>query len=100
MGACDAQLIIRARNVKELKDRFETAQDECRHENGHSYSGGIGMANGLTILKPKKGLIFLSQSEAANAAEKLAEKWGPAIAAPYMDQNGKHAYYIYAICSS
>ena len=63
------------RKRNEVIERFQNAQDQDRHENGHSYSGGLGMCTGLsfpsrTFQSPEAAELFLSST---------AEKWEDAL---------------------
>jgi hypothetical protein len=59
----------------EVRKAFDDAQANCRHENGHSYSGGIGMASGLEFTNQ----TFETEGEAADYTENTAEKWDAAL---------------------
>lgn len=68
-----------------LKGAFQQAQDQDRMENGHSYTGGLGMAAGYRVVsKP------LPQFAAVRLGERLLEdrdgagpqKWGEAHVIP------------------
>ena len=60
----------------QVKLRFADDQDQDRAENGGSYSGGIGMAQGLVFVDKK----FASINAAREWLDDNAEKFGPAIA--------------------
>ena len=61
--------------VKLIMDRFARMQKEDLYENGHSYSGGIGMCDGITNTRKK----FEDEDEAEEWLEDNAQKWGPAL---------------------
>ena len=63
-------------SAQELKREFAADQDVCRHENGSSYSGEIGMLRGLDI----ESQTFPSVDEASSYILNKAEKWGAGIA--------------------
>lgn len=63
-------------SAQELKREFAADQDQCRFENGSSYSGEIGMLQGLVI----EAQTFPSVDEAASYILDKAEKWGAGIA--------------------
>lgn len=68
----------------EVRRRFQAMQDLDRYENGHSYSGGFGMADGLKIvpLPPHvKDWRVLEET-----LDDICEKWGPAQAVRFEDQ--------------
>jgi hypothetical protein len=81
---------------EQVIDRFESDQEQCRYENGHSYSGGIGMANGISF----PGKEFETADEAYNWVDETAEKWEAALAVRYKDSEGKWFWFIGALCSS
>lgn len=78
-----------------VKDRFDDAVAQSRIEDGHSYSGEIGMATGLQF----SGETFEDQYTAEIHVESAAEKWGPAIAVRFK-QADKEFWLIGAWCSS
>ena len=92
----------------EVKVRFDEAQSQDRHENGHSYSGGIGMANGLVFI----GKTFPDIQVAQDWLDENAQKWGPALAVTATDNRlrlwndtlnpefDKPVWVIGAVCSS
>jgi len=100
MGACYVDNFIEDKETpiseSQLQDIFQEDQETDRYENGHMYSGGIGMAEGLRIDHSKK---FGSVQEAQDWVDKNADKWGPAIAVRVEGPNDKGWYYG-AICAS
>ena len=81
----------------ELRRWFDEVQRADRHENGHSYSGSIGMASGLTV---RSIATFDSIAEAEEWIDDHAEKWGPALAAQALDAKGRPWWVVGAWCSS
>ena len=77
--------------------KFEDAQDEDRYENGHSYSGGFGMATGLLFSTEP---TFPSEDAAYDYLNNAAEKWGEAVAIRFRDSNSKEQWMIGANCAS
>lgn len=75
-------------SVTELKARFHEMQDQDLFENGHSYSGGWGMARGLIVVRAPT-------DDAVGFLEKHCEKWGEARAVLFQ---GK--WIIGALCAS
>ncbi len=71
-------------------------QDEDRYENGHSYSGGIGMLRGVENSKK----VFDTQKEAFEYINNNAEKWEPALAVQFKSPKGELYWYIGGICES
>lgn len=92
MGACfydcEFPLIL---TRQELKTKFDELQEQDRYENGHCYSGSIGMAQGLTIMDR----VFPSTQEALNFLDTNCQKWGPAIAV-----RGPTTWVVGAVCAS
>ena len=92
----------------EVRSRFTDAQDQDRHENGHSYSGGIGMATGLEFREDK----FPSIDAATDWLCDQAEKYEDALAVRATDDQplrwdgkpnpryGVELWVIGAICAS
>jgi|DEB0MinimDraft_3_1074331.scaffolds.fasta_scaffold10145_5 hypothetical protein len=95
MGAVFASMVSKAKTVDKLKDAFEEAQEQDRYENGHLYSGGIGMARGLVITDE----MFPSLTEAEDWLENNTLKWECAKAVKVKD--GDSLYWVVgAICCS
>lgn len=59
---------------KAVEDAFGRAQQDDRHENGHSYSGGFGMAEGLNFT----GLEFADDEQAIKYLDENCVKWSAA----------------------
>jgi hypothetical protein len=95
MGAEFCLMSVKSEDRKEVKKQFEAEQDRDRYENGHSYSGGFGMADGIEFT----GESFSSYDEAEAHLEKVCEKWGPAIAVRFQNKKGELNYLIGALCS-
>ena len=84
------------RTKQELTDRFIEAQEQDRYENGHSYSGGIGMARGLKILED----TYATEAKAYEFLVANCKKWEEAQAVRYLDENKKWWWLVGARCSS
>lgn len=56
---------------------FDRVQEDDRYENGHSYSGGFGMADGLEF---EAAPTFNTDQEADDWLVEHAEKWRAALA--------------------
>ena len=92
----------------EVQVCFDEAQAEDRYHNGHSYSGGIGMADGLSFMER----TFASVDAATVWLDEFADKFGPALAVVALDDRerlwndmpnpefGKPIWVIGANCSS
>jgi hypothetical protein len=74
--------------------RFDSAQDQDRYENGHSYSGGFGMASGLTFT----GLKFESREAAEDHLDEACKKWEAALAVQFT-ADGHPFWMISALCA-
>lgn len=97
MGACYDGMTYRGTLSKtEVKECFDEAQASCRHENGHSYSGGIGMAQGLEF----KDKEFPTADEAQAWLQVNAIKWEAALCVRAKDAEGKTCWVIGACCAS
>jgi len=79
----------------EVRRAFEIEQEQDRFENGHSYSGGIGMARGLAF----KSNVFQSDKEADTWLMDHAQKWEAAIAVIVREGDCKSHFRIGAWCS-
>ena len=99
MGACFDLRFVEETDKQKAKEIFESMQEECRYENGHSYSGGIGMATGLRFTDE----VFSGSREAEEWLEDNAEKWGPALAVRFngiVNRKEYDGWLVGAICSS
>lgn len=93
---CEFQMIKSVGIDKNIaRIRFKNAQDEDRQENGNSYSGGIGMAEGLEF----KNETFEDYSLAKEYLRNTCQKWEAALAVTYKDKEGNLNYLIGAMCS-
>ena len=84
MGSCYQEMRLDGDlDRKAVEDRFRQEQEQDRYENGHSYSGGIGMATGLEF-RPTAcaghARPFPHLSDATEWLEENAEKWEAALA--------------------
>jgi hypothetical protein len=82
-----------------VHEKFAEAQNLDRYENGHCYSGGIGMASGLDL---DHNLRFKTVEEAAEHVQERAKKWREAIGV-FVEPDEKHKngrWYIGAWCAS
>lgn len=97
MGACFDDRFFPGVDRAKAEALFRDEQEVCRYGNGHSYSGGIGMANGVVF----HAKTFNSEKEAADYVMDAAQKWGPAIGVRVMDERGGvRGWYCGAWCSS
>lgn len=81
----------------DVKVLFENAQESDRYENGHSYSGGFGMATGLVF----ENRTFDSAEEAEEyLAMTSCQKWEDAKCVTFKDKDGKAKWLIGAWCAS
>ena len=84
------------RDRREVKTLFQQARDWDRFENGRFYSGGFGMASGLTFT----GDIFKNETEAYDWLSDNAQKWEDALAVQFFDENYNLKWMIGALCAS
>lgn len=80
----------------DVKSRFRDLQEQDRYENGHSYSGGFGMASGLVF----ENATFDTEAKARDWLDANCKKWEEAIAVTFLDSEGKAAWMIGAMCAS
>jgi hypothetical protein len=66
----------------EIRKWFDSEQEQDRFENGHCYSGGIGMARGLRFVE---GRTFKDEAEAEEWICDNAQKWEEALAVKMWD---------------
>jgi len=80
---------------EDLVEWWTDMVERDRYENGHSYSGSWGMANGLEC-HPKQ---MSTEDKAHGWLLEHAQKWGPAIAVPTFDKDGKAIWAVGTWCS-
>lgn len=95
MGANYQSMNVASTDKKIVEDAFDDAQSTDRYENGHSYSGGFGMATGLAFMVNEK---FTSDDAADEWLEENAQKWGEALAV-LVSSDGEPHYRIGATCA-
>jgi hypothetical protein len=78
-----------------VKEAFERAQESDRYENGHSYSGGFGMATGLEF----EDKTFERYDDASSWLEENCNKWESAKAVTFTKDGAAH-WLIGAWCAS
>lgn len=97
MGANFNTMSVNAsHSTKEVEKLFQQAQEDDRYDNGHSYSGGFGMATGL-VFHPQ---IFESEQAAKEWLVDNCKKWENAIAVLCPSEKEGQIYLIGAWCSS
>ncbi len=96
MGAEFQTMRVNSTDATKIKREFERAQEEDLYENGHSYSGGLGMAPGLELESLK---TFETEDDADDYLVNRCQKWENAIGVPFKLGN-KIVYLIGAWCSS
>jgi len=105
MGACFDVRVLKKSDCPtkaEVRERFRQIQDADCFENGHSYSGTIGMASGLKFVD----MSFDSIDEAEEWVDDHAEKWEEALCVSAKGFLGDGSpdkvdfWVIGAICSS
>jgi hypothetical protein len=96
MGANFATLIVNSIDRSEVRRAFEAEQDRTAYDYGHSYSGELNMAPGLTL---ELSTELESEDAALEFLASKAQKWENAIAVTFKDKNGQKATAIGAWCS-
>jgi hypothetical protein len=93
MGASFCLMKVEAtKTQQQVREAFQEAQERDRYENGHSYSGGFGMAAGLAFNRAR----FERADDADEWLQENCEKWAEAIAVRLNDGT----WIIGAWCSS
>jgi hypothetical protein len=67
----------------EARRKFEAAQDQDRYENGHSYSGGFGMATGLIV--DRADHTFARYDDAHDYLVEACQKWEEARMVSFLE---------------
>ncbi len=82
MGAAFSCRVLEG-TFQEAKTRFVEMQEQDKYENGHSYSGGIGMLVGV-----KNTCLTLNDRKSASQyIMEHAEKWESALAVQFHEQD-------------
>lgn len=97
MGAQFQIATIRQTERANVKAAFEIMQHEDRYENGHSYSGGFGMARGI---KFRDDMAFPDENAAYDWLGDNTEKWENAVAVRLVIDGRHEGYVIGAVCAS
>lgn len=96
MGAVFVSMTLDGALTREqVKSAFEAEQRRDRHENGHSYSGGFGMADGIAFSK----VTFNNADIAYRTVADSTDKWGPAEACRFKESDGSERWFIGAWCA-
>ena len=78
----------------QIAEKFRKDQEQDRYENGHSYSGGIGMASGLRF----ESAFEADDEEAAETwLDEHCVKWEDAVAVKLKGTEDK--WVIGAVCA-
>jgi len=106
MGASEDARTFEAPNRAAAEKIAAELMEQDRFENGHEYSGTIGMASGIrTFVHPKpltdkQAEAFIFGTEARGWQDAKAEKWGPAILVNVRSNgNRKKRWTLGAMCS-
>lgn len=77
MGASTFEVIAKGATAKEA---FENAASQDRYENGHSYSGGIGMKHSFKLIALPAGKVASDYANELinNGDPRIDDKYGPA----------------------
>lgn len=97
MGACfNYRTFTDEMPRADIKKAWESAVDNCLYENGHQYSGGIGMLG--ANIKSWEDKNFPTRDEAYDWLVEKHEKWQSGIAVSYL-KDGKKIWMIGGWCS-
>ena len=100
MSGCFADYNVKAKTWADLQDEFQRISDQCRYENGHIYSGGIGMKDGVVDMTrhamPVGSAPYADPDVAFHHCEQENDKWGPAWAY----RTGPDTWFFGGWCSS
>ena len=81
MGAELAYITVRTQDKEAVKKRFDDSAEQSRYEDGHLYSGGIGMMH--SIAKWVNG--DRTQEQAVDFLMENHKKWDDAMAVQFQD---------------
>jgi hypothetical protein len=98
MGANFQTLTVDGEKTRNEVDAiFSSAQADDRYENGHSYSGGFGMATGLQF----DDRTFEGDQAASDYLEQVCQKWDCARCVTFKNTfTGKTFWLIGAVFAS
>lgn len=98
MGACfNSRTYDGKLTKKEVEKLWNNAVEESLYENGHSYSGCIGMLGNGISWDAKE---FPTEREADDYLSDKHEKWNNAMGVKYTNSDGKKMWLIGGWCSS
>lgn len=95
MGAEFRTLTLKSVDRLNVRKAFKLEQKQDLHDNGHSYSGGFGMADGLEF----RNETFETRNDAETWLMDNAKKWENALAVTLVKNNEQYTL-IGAWCSS
>jgi hypothetical protein len=97
MGAENFEEVVYGTDLQKL---FEKSRDESRYEQGHSYSGAIGMKS--TVVLRSEKLMGLKEAEAfAEEDVENSGKWDDdCFALKVADADGKHIGFLLYGCAA
>jgi hypothetical protein len=96
MGACLDYRFFPTTDKKIVTERWESAVKLSQHEDGHSYSGSIGML-GTKIASWRD--VKVTVDEAIDWLDEHHEKWKPGVAISIVDGEQK-GWLVGGLCSS
>lgn len=98
MGACfNSRSYDGTLTKKAIEKLWNNAVEESLYENGHSYSGCIGMlGSGVSWVEKE----FPTEIEADDYLSDKHEKWNKAMGVKYIGIDGKKMWLIGGWCSS
>ena len=98
MGACYNSLQFRSLNKRKVLREWRAAVDDSQYEDGHSYSGCVGMLTGDPVWETSK--VFHSRESANEYISNKHQKCEPPIAVRCLREDGSEGWLIGGWCSS
>lgn len=96
MGANFDCRVFDVADRKAVSKKWFDAVEQSSWDDGHQYSGCIGMMSGEIVWRD---LLLPSPAAAADYVESHHEKWEPPIAASY-SKDGKVGWVVGGLCAS
>ena len=97
MGACFDRRVYDGNLTRaQVEDKFDTDRSNSQHNDGHSYSGAIGMLVGPVVFKSETFPTIDAADEWLG--DNHNKKWGPAWAVKVEGEDPK--WVVGGICSS
>ena len=98
MGANTSYRSFRTHDKQEIVRLWNDAVDQSLHDDGHSYSGSIGMLG--PGIKQWFDVRFVGRDKAEDRIAEIHHKWDGAIAVSYLDSDLAVNWLVGGWCSS